>query len=378
MKIIPALFVLIPLFACAKKHPEQLCNTITTTVDTIAPKQELTLLFAGDFMQHQAQIDAAKTSSGYDYTPCFEHVKEQISSADIAIGNLEVALGGKPYTGYPAFSAPDEFLHALTDAGFDIMLTANNHCLDRRKKGLERTIYLLDSLNIPYAGTYRDSIDRGNKYPLLINKNGFRIALLNYTYGTNGIAMQAPNIVNYIDRKVILKDIEKAKAMKPDAIIACMHWGEEYVLLPNKSQKELANWLIDQGVDHVIGGHPHVVQPAELRTDSITQKQNIVVYSLGNFISNMSAKNTDGGMMFTLTLEKDSTTRIKECGYNLVWTERPAISGKKNFILYPTDYPSDSLNTNSRNRLNIYKKATEMHLEKHNREIGKSIFIEKK
>lgn len=362
--------------ACVKTTPTQQDNLVTTT-DTIAQKQEITLLFAGDLMQHQAQIDAAKTASGFNYAPCFVEVKDQISSADVAIGNLEVALGGKPYTGYPAFSAPDEFLHALTGAGFDILLTANNHCLDRRKKGLERTIHLLDSLTIPYAGTYRDSTDRANKYPLLINRNGFRIALLNYTYGTNGIEVQKPNIVNYIDKKTIAIDIEKAQLMKPDAIIACMHWGQEYALLPNREQKELANWLIKQGVDHVIGSHPHVVQPAELRTDSITQKQNVVVYSLGNFISNMSAPNTDGGMLFTLTLEKDSITRIKDCGYNLVWTERPALSGKKNFVLYPTDYPLDSLNTNSRNRLNIYKKATEKHLNKHNLEMNKYIFIEK-
>ena len=106
-----------------------------------------------------------------------------------------------------------------------------------------------------------------------MEKNGFRIALLNYTYGTNGIPVTPPNIVNYIDTTVIAKDIEESKAMKPDAIIACMHWGIEYQSLPDKEQKFLADWLIQKGVNHVIGSHPHVVQPIEVRTDSVTKRQ---------------------------------------------------------------------------------------------------------
>lgn len=113
---------------------------------TLSAQERITLLFAGDLMQHQAQIDAARTSEGkYDYQSCFSLVKDQISRADLAIGNLEVTLAGKPYNGYPTFSAPDEYLQAIKDAGFDLLMTANNHCLDRGKKGLERTIFMLDS-----------------------------------------------------------------------------------------------------------------------------------------------------------------------------------------------------------------------------------------
>lgn len=113
-------------------------------------QERITLLFVGDLMQHQAQIDAARTPEGtYDYSSCFALVKEQIAQADIAIGNLEVTLGGRPYKGYPAFSAPDEYLSAIKEAGFDILLTANNHCLDRRRHGLERTLLMLDSLDMP-------------------------------------------------------------------------------------------------------------------------------------------------------------------------------------------------------------------------------------
>lgn len=163
---------------------------------------------------------------------------------------------------------------------------------------------MLDSLRIPYTGTYRNEEKRRQRYPLLIHKNGFRIALLNYTYDTNGVKPSSPNIVNYIDKKIMLQDIDTARTWQPDVIIACMHWGNEYQSLPSREQRQLADWLLEQGVTHIIGSHPHVIQPMELRTDSITGAQHAVVYSLGNFISNMSKVNTDGGLIFTLELEK--------------------------------------------------------------------------
>ncbi|WP_368212889.1 CapA family protein, partial [Bacteroides caccae] len=157
-------------------------NTLSDTLstpDSIMSADTLRLLFVGDLMQHQGQINAARTATGtYDYSACFEYVKEEIGSVDLAIANLEVTLGGKPYKGYPAFSAPDEFLTAIHDTGFNVLVTANNHSLDRGRSGLERTILLIDSLNIPHAGTYTNAEEREKKYPLLLEKNGFRIALL--------------------------------------------------------------------------------------------------------------------------------------------------------------------------------------------------------
>lgn len=358
---------------------------------TLSSQERITLLFVGDLMQHQAQIDAAKTSDkGYDYSPCFSLVKEQISRADIAIANLEVTLGGKPYKGYPAFSAPDEYLYAIKDAGFDLLLTANNHCLDRGKKGLERTVLLLDSLSIPHAGTYRNSEERKQNYPLFIRRNGFCIAFLNYTYGTNGIKPASPNIVNYIDKETIQEDIRSAQAKRPDAIIACMHWGEEYHSLPSREQRELADWLLEQGVTHVIGSHPHVIQPMEMRTDG--NRQHVIVYSLGNFISNMSAPGTDGGLIFELELEKYPLPkpippmpnrrsyntslepftfsfpfpRITNCGYTLVWTARPSLTGEKNYVLFPSYLSTDSLSQSARNSLNIFIKNSRNLLQEHN------------
>lgn len=350
----------------------------------------LRLLFVGDLMQHQGQIDAARTARGYDYSACFAYVKEVISQADFAVANLEVTLGGKPYRGYPAFSAPDEYLTAIHDAGFNVLLTANNHCLDRGRKGLERTLRRIDSLHIPAAGTYTDIEDRRTRYPLLLEKKGFRIALLNYTYGTNGIPVPSPAVVNLIDTTVIAQDIEKARQLHPDVLLACMHWGVEYQSLPGKEQQKLAQWLFAKGVDHIIGAHPHVVQPIEVHTDSLTRQKRLVAYSLGNFISNMSARRTDGGLMLQMEFVKNGAeeekksweeekrgAQLKKCEYYLVWTDRPIHSKKKNHQILPINFPADSLTVNSRNLLNLFTKDTRKLLDKENKGIEEQIFYEK-
>ena len=144
------------------------CRTAFPTASS--PTDTLRLLFVGDLMQHQGQINAARTSTGYDYSTCFAYVKEEIKKADLSIANLEVTLGGKPYKGYPAFSAPDEFLTAIHDAGFNVLVTANNHSLDRGKSGLERTIQLIDSLKVPHAGTYINADEREKEISSFIRK----------------------------------------------------------------------------------------------------------------------------------------------------------------------------------------------------------------
>ena len=316
-------------------------------------RQCLTLLFVGDLMQHQAQIDAAYRGDGsYDYTHCFSLVKERISRADIAIGNLEVTLGGEPYRGYPQFSAPDEYLYALRDVGFDILATANNHSLDRHRRGLERTLSLVDSVGLTAMGTYRDAADRDKRYPLIVEKHGMRIALLCATYGTNGIAATLPNIVNSLSRDELSADIRRARAMKPDAIIAYVHWGNEYQRYPNSEQESLARWLISEGVDHVIGSHPHVVQPIELIPSEEYPTQHAVVYSLGNYVSNMSIAHGDVGMCVELTLEKIGTaTRLRSIDHDFVWTERAALSRSGDFRIIPSDTLPEDLTSESRQRM---------------------------
>ncbi len=350
--------------SCVSNSQEQ-HSALTQAIDSVH-SDTISLLFIGDLMQHMEQINAAKKEGGYDYSECFSEVQGEIGRADLTIGNLEVTLAGKPYAGYPSFSAPDEFLYSIKQAGFDILTTANNHCLDRGTRGLIRTNRMLDSLQILRVGAYRDSTERNSCYPLLVEKKGFRIAFLSYTELTNGITAKYPTVVNYMDKKLVQADIEKAKKLSPDVIIAFMHWGEEYKSLPGNKQKQWVDWLIKQGVTHVIGSHPHVVQPLELRRDSLTQIQHLVVYSLGNYISNMSQRGTDGGLMVRLALEKDSTVRLNQSSYSLVWTLRPVLSGKKNYKVIPVDeYPRDSLSPDAAYRMDQFATDTRDLMIKH-------------
>jgi poly-gamma-glutamate capsule biosynthesis protein CapA/YwtB (metallophosphatase superfamily) len=305
----------------------------------------ISLLFLGDLMQHDSQIKAAYDPSAkqYDYSSCFQFVKPYLASADLAIGNLEVTLAGPPYKGYPQFSAPDEFALTLKDAGMDVLVTANNHCLDRGRKGLERTIMMLDSLGIIHTGTFRDTVERMNDYPMLFEKNGFSFALLNYTYGTNGIPVTKPNIVNTIDTAVIRKDIIKAKQTLPDAIIVFMHWGQEYQSLPSKWQKDVTEFCFRLGAKLVIGAHPHVLQPMEWRKES----DQLIVYSLGNFVSGQRDRYKNGGAMLRVDLMKTvldsvSTTRIDSAGYILEWVYRTADAKKDYYILPVPSFEQDT------------------------------------
>lgn len=346
----------------------------TTAEDTITHR--VTLLFAGDLMQHDGQIKAAKTATGYDYGDVFARVKPEIERYDIAVANFEVTLGGPPYKGYPCFSAPDEYLAATIDAGFDVMLTSNNHCCDMRAKGLERTIMMMDSLKIPHLGTYRNQKERERDYPFFIERNGIRIAMLNFTYGTNGIPVPAPYVVNLEDTAQIAKDIEKAKEQGADVIIAFPHWGIEYASLPNNAQRKLAEWMLKKGVNHIIGGHPHVVQPFEVREGDNGDKH-LVAYSLGNYVSNMSKLHTDGGAMVTMTLtKKNGKTVMTDCDYSLFWVSRPLISGRKNFRIYPAGWNTEEMNSAEKDLKERYLSLTRTLFEKHNKGIKEKLVKE--
>ena len=289
----------------------------------LSAQDSLTILFAGDAMMHQTQLDNTRKGDSFDLSGYFSNIEKEVKAADIAVVNFEVPLGGKPYSGYPAFSAPEDFALALQKAGFDFFLLANNHCLDRRTRGLVRTIRMLDSLEIRHTGTFLDLDYRHCTYPMLLRKKDFRIIMLNYTYDTNGLTVDTPRIVNYIDKQVMEADIAEAKLFNPDFIIANMHWGLEYEQMPSREQRRLADWLLGQGVDLVIGCHPHVVQPMELRKGEDGVPDRLVVYSLGNFISNMSREHTDGGAMVKVVLCRKGLRRyIASAQYSLVYSSR--------------------------------------------------------
>ena len=315
------------------------CALPTSSVAQIitTPIQQVDLLFAGDIMQHETQLNMARLENGtYSFSYCFRHIKELVKSRDISIANLETTIGESGYSGYPSFCAPDSFLYAVKDAGFNVLLFANNHCLDKGKRGALYTLDLLDSLKIAHCGVYRNEQERKERYPLIIEKKGVRVALLNYTYGTNGRAIPAPMVVNLIDKEQIAIDIQTAKEYNPDAIIACMHWGDEYVSLPPQQIKELGDWLIEQGVSHIIGNHPHVVQPIEIRENSNSPDRNVIAYSIGNLVSNMSLRRTDGGIMLAMTLRKIlNYTRPRNVHYLFTWIAPKTSDGKRDFTIYP-------------------------------------------
>lgn len=317
----------------------------TKAVFSLIAQTEAVLLFAGDAMQHKAQLDAAHQGNGiYSYIECFEPVREMVSGADFAVVNLETPLGGHPYRGYPCFSAPDSYAEALVDTGFDLLLTANNHTLDARDKGLRRTVQVLDSIAIPHIGTYFNAAARSERIPLVINIKGFKVGFLNYTYGTNGIMPQGDVVVDYIDREIMEDDIAATRRAGAEILCVAVHWGDEYHMLPNSAQKSLASWLCEQGVDIIFGGHPHVVQPMELIDNPATGRKTALFYSLGNFISNMNTRDTRGGAVTRVTLKRDSTgtAYVDDLTYQLVYTVPPVKKGDT-FRLYPADHPAFSV-----------------------------------
>ncbi len=326
---------------------------------------EAEIVFAGDAMQHQGQLDAARRNGGeYDYSECFASVQSYIEDADYAVVNLETPLGESNFTGYPCFNAPESYAQALYAAGFDMMLTANNHCLDRRDKGVRTTLDILDRNHIPHVGTYRNQAERDSLITEIVNIKGFKVAFLNYTYGTNGIAIQGNVVVDYIDRELIAKDVERVRAAGAEIITACIHWGNEYQLLPHQSQKSLADYLCNLGVDLIIGGHPHVIQPMEMRYSEKYSKNILLVYSLGNFISNMKTRDTRGGAMVKVSLYRDADgdARIAMPSYRLVFTV-PSGSGK-NYRLVPVENLTEGAWST---QCKAFTQAAEAIFKKHNR-----------
>ncbi|MDE6322887.1 MAG: CapA family protein [Paramuribaculum sp.] len=310
------------------------------TLGLVSP-QTADIVFAGDAMQHEKQLNAAKrTGNVYDFSDYYKGIEPYIKSADLAVVNLETPIAGAPYSGYPCFNAPDSYLAQLKTSGFDFILAANNHTLDRRDRGLRGTIDRLNAEGLPYVGIYRNRAERDSVCPVVCDVNGFKIAFLNYTYGTNGIPVQGDVVVDYIDRKQIAEDVRKAKDSGAEIIAACMHWGIEYVLLPNQEQKQLADFLEDQGVDLIIGGHPHVIQPMEMRYNRKYDKKVFVVYSLGNFVSAMKKDDTQGGAMVRVRLRRDDSGRavVDTATYRLVFVTHPSASDKSYRVL-PAEGP---------------------------------------
>lgn len=334
--------------------------------------QKIKLLFVGDIMMHGPQLEAAKidgTVDQYDFNNTFQMVKPLIENADLAFGNLELTLPGHPpYKGWPSFRSPDVLATAIYEAGFDVLTTANNHSNDGRIVGVIHTIEVLKNNGFYQTGTFVDTTDRAADYPLLIYKKGFRLAVLNYTYGTDNKPNYPPTFVNKIDENLIKEDIFNAKKMNPDAIIAIMHWGREYQLIQDRTQEKLATKMLDWGVNIIIGSHPHVVQPIVTVGSGVDKK--VVAYSLGNFVSNQKQPNTEGGVFLEieLTKSKNQKSTITDLAYTSVYRYRHKEKGKQDFHIIPIAYYLENsrllpkLNFKNRAKMISFAKKIRRHL----------------
>lgn len=250
----------------------------------------------GDVMMHARQLD-------YDCSTFLLDLRPALEKADIAVANMEFSLGGEPYSGYPAFSAPDSYAQYVSDCGVDVFLLANNHVLDRGMKGLERTLGVYEDGLMPFTGIDLDARSAGD--PLIVSCSGLSFAFVNCTYGSNNPAGGRFPRPTPVDEKVLERSFAKAKEQNADFIIALPHWGEEYTLRHNAYQERWAEWMVSMGADAIVGAHPHVVQD----TTSIGGVP--VIYSVGNAVSNMSARDTRLGLAVTLSFEVNGVTGEK-------------------------------------------------------------------
>lgn len=296
------------------------------TIETSAPVQPeekaakditFTMSAIGDVMCHNTQYKDAynKDTGEYDFSYVFNDVRSHLRNTDIAVGSLETTFAGEErgYSNYPTFNSPDALAYSLKDIGIDVLSTAGNHSLDTGFSGLSRTIDVLDKADISHVGTYKTQEEQDQVLFKFVK--GAKVAFINYTYGTNSIPVPSDKkfSVNLIDKDLIKKHIETAKSQNADVIVACMHWGTEYRTTPTSEQKELSDFLFKNGVDIILGSHPHVLEPMEKRTvtlDDGSTKEGFVIYSLGNFICDQNAKNTRNSIILDLTITKHSDGKV--------------------------------------------------------------------
>ena len=288
--------------------------------------QDITISAVGDLMAHQPQLDSAydKASETYDFTENYKEITDELSAADLTIGNLETTLSGeeKKYSGYPAFNTPDSVLDALKAAGFDLLTTSNNHSMDRGWAGAKRTLETLDAAGIPHTGTFASKEDADK--PLIVDVQGIKVAVLAYTYGSNR-AIEKSFSIKTIDLSVVKADIGKARQQGAQIVIICPHWGAEKARVPSDKVQSQAKAMLEYGADAVIGSHPHVLQKIErmeVTREDGSSYNGLVAYSLGNFISNQQFQYQDTGMILTVTFSRDPLTdaiTVKNVTYEPTW-----------------------------------------------------------
>ncbi len=321
------------------------CSILDRTIDVSftytapVPIDTITVTLVGDVMMHSAQLEncreryarktgGAKASepSNYDYSPCLAPISGILRKADICVANMEFTHSGPPFSGYPAFSAPESYSAYVADCGVDVFLMANNHILDGGTRGAARTIGVYEDMaerGVRYTGCFADEAALEDGYPLFVECRGMKIGIVNFTYGTNVTPTTIWPKVCVADREELAAAMKKARE-NADIVIVIPHWGVEYELRHSDWQESMAEYLTRLGADAIVGGHPHVVQDIETKRTPLG-KSVPVVYSLGNIISNMSAASTQIGLIVTLPLVaySDGSAVLAEPEYELTWCSLP-------------------------------------------------------
>lgn len=321
--IIGTMFLMLFLFGCSTKSISlddkliedkevDLANKEVTLVeeieneeiDPIIEVEEISVEAIGDILIHKRVYNDAKVAEGYDFMPMLEQVTPYIGNATITFANQETMIGGVEHglSTYPAFNSPTEVGDALKKIGVNIVSLANNHTLDRGEEVIQSALNHWEAIDMMYVGAYQDELDR-DEVRIIETAEGISVAFLAYTYGTNGIPVPSGKeyLVNLIDKEIIKEDLATAKA-KADVTIISLHFGNEYERMPSEEQKELVQFVVDEGVDVVLGHHPHVLQPVEWVTGKEGNKA-LVAYSLGNFLSGQDKlyRQIGGILKFTIT-----------------------------------------------------------------------------
>ena len=307
----------------------------TTTEPPIVKESSFTLSAVGDMLMHMPVVNSgyyANTNS-YNLDTIFTYFTDHVQSADFAVGNLETTLAGTDngynYSGYPQFNCPDAIIDSMKTAGFDLVLTANNHSYDTRGVGLKRTLEVIRDRELGYLGT---KVEADDPNFLVVERNGIKLGLACYTYEDNSDpAIKAPNYItmsaehaplintfDYTNLNLFYDELSDSMAQADqqgaDAFVLFIHWGYEYQTTQHSIQSQIAQSLCDIGVDVIVGGHPHVVQPVELLTSTTDETQKTVcLYSMGNAVSNQRRQNmnlntghTEDGVMFSVTFSRYS------------------------------------------------------------------------
>lgn len=299
-----------------------------------------------DLTKYNAEVQ--QNDGSYDFESVFRYLGGYTSSLDFAVANLETTLcgtdNGYAYSGYPLFNCPDEVVDGVKDAGFDLLLTANNHSYDTSLVGMKRTLDVIRSRGLKTLGTYASSdLQKWTIQEI----NGIRVGMLCYTYATSetedgrpslnlNAAISEPGLCNYYTYEnleafynEVSGYLQEMKNEGAEATVIFMHWGQEYILTENEQQNAIAQKLCDLGVDVIIGGHPHVIQPMELLTSTVApEKKTVCIYSLGNAVSNqrkgnlqaISTAHTEDGVLFSVSFEKYSDGTVYLAGVNVLPT----------------------------------------------------------